>query len=69
MLLSDVEVLDTDDLKLATAMSSWFDWIPSWLLNYSSFEETENEDLESIGIVAAYNVLLAFLFWAYWTCE
>lgn len=50
-------------------LSNWFDWIPSWLLNYNSFEETENEDLESIGIVAGYNVLLAVLLWLYWTCE
>lgn len=69
MLLSEVEVLDSDDLKLATAVSTWFDWIPSWLFNYGSFEETENEDLESIGIVAGYNVLIAFFFWLYWTCE
>ena len=50
-------------------VSSWFDWIPSWLLDYSSFEETENEDLESIGIVAGYNIALAFIFWLYWTCK
>lgn len=47
----------------------WLDWIPSWLLNYGSFEETENEDLAEIGIVAGYNVAAALVFWLYWTCE
>lgn len=55
--------------QLESSISSWFDWIPSWLLDYNSFEESENEDLESIGIVAGYNLLVALLFWLYWTCE
>ena len=63
-------MLSAGGTENAMAMvSSWFDWIPSWLLDYSSFEETENEDLESIGIVAGYNVALAFIFWLYWTCK
>ena len=49
--------------------SSWWDWIPDWLLDYNSFEETENVDFFSIGIVAGYTLGISFLFWLYWTCE
>ena len=55
--------------EMGNSISSWFDWIPSWMFNYSSFEETENEDLSSLGVVAAYNLVVAFLLWLYWTCE
>ncbi|CAM9678070.1 unnamed protein product [Ectocarpus sp. 4 AP-2014] len=48
-------------------MSSWWDWIPSWLLDYDAYEETENEDLTSIGIVAMYTSAMSLLFWLYWT--
>lgn len=50
-------------------VSSWWDWIPSWLLDYDAYEETENEDLTAIGIVAMYTSALSLLFWLYWTCE
>lgn len=49
--------------------SSWWDWIPDWLLDYNSFEETENVDFFSIAIVAGYTMAMSFLFWLYWTCE
>ncbi|CAN0209264.1 unnamed protein product, partial [Ectocarpus fasciculatus] len=48
-------------------MSSWWDWIPSWLLDYDAYEETENEDLTAIGIVAMYTSAMSLLFWLYWT--
>eukprot|EP00752_Nemacystus_decipiens_P015850 g14160.t1 len=47
--------------------SSWWDWIPDWLLDYNSFEETENVDFFSIGIVAGYTLGISFLLWLYWT--
>lgn len=49
--------------------SSWWDWIPDWLLDYNSFEETENVNFFSIGIVAGYTLAISFLLWLYWTCE
>lgn len=49
--------------------SSWWDWIPDWLLDYNSFEETENVDFFSIGIIAGYTLGIAFLLSLYWTCE
>lgn len=52
-----------------TGLSSWWDWIPDWLLDYNSFEETENVDFFSIGIVAGYCLAMSILFWLYWTCE
>lgn len=52
------------------SISDWFDWaIPRWMFNYNSFEETENETLESIGVVALCNVAIALLLWFYWTCK
>lgn len=53
----------------APDVSSWWDWIPDWLLDYNSFEETENVDFFSIGIVAGYTLGISFLLWIYWTCE
>lgn len=52
-----------------TGISSWWEWIPTWLLNYDAYEETENEGLTEIGIVALYTSALSILFWVYWTCE
>lgn len=52
-----------------SGLSSWWDWIPDWLLDYNSFEETENVDFFSIGIVAGYCLVMSLLFWLYWTCE
>lgn len=39
------------------------------MLDYNSFEETENVDFFSIGIVAGYCLVMSLLFWLYWTCE
>ncbi|CBN77492.1 conserved unknown protein [Ectocarpus siliculosus] len=50
-----------------SGVSSWWDWIPSWLLDYDAYEETENEDLTAIGIVAMYTSAMSLLFWLYWT--
>ncbi|CAM9575546.1 unnamed protein product [Pylaiella littoralis] len=50
-----------------TGLSSWWDWIPDWMLDYNSFEETENVDFFSIGIVAGYCLVMSLLFWLYWT--
>ncbi|CAM9535056.1 unnamed protein product [Scytosiphon promiscuus] len=50
-----------------TGISSWWEWIPTWLLNYDAYEETENEGMTEIGIVALYTSALSILFWVYWT--
>ncbi|CAM9788024.1 unnamed protein product [Chrysoparadoxa australica] len=42
-------------------------WLPDWLVDYSAFEETENETFKELGLALAINGCVAFFLFTYWT--